>query len=77
MILKRRPVTVLSGSLSAGKTTPSRRVFTVPTGAQIVLRGTNWPEYPASGLMNRSPDGTDETRLMLVIDPIFDLEDAA
>jgi hypothetical protein len=58
--------------------TPPRGIFTVPTGAPIVLRGTNWPERPASGLLHRSPpiEGTDETRLVLVIDPIFDPEDA-
>ena len=59
--------------------TPPCGIFTVPTGAPTVLRGTNWPEHPASGLLHRSPpiEGTDETRLVLVIDPIFDPEDAA
>lgn len=54
------------------------RIFTVPTGAPIVLRGTDWPERPASGLLHRSPpiEGTGETRLVLVLDPIFDPEDA-
>ncbi len=53
------------------------RVFTVPTGAPILLRGTLWPEKPASGLLHRSPliEGTGETRLVLVLDPIDDLED--
>lgn len=53
------------------------RVFTVPTGAPILLRGTLWPTKPNSGLLHRSPpiEGTGETRLMLVLDPIFDLED--
>lgn len=56
-----------------------RRMFTVPTGAPIVLRGTEWPERPASGLLHRSPpiEGTGETRLVLVLDPVFDPEDAA
>ncbi len=56
-----------------------RRVFTVPTGSPIVLRGTLWPEKPKSGLLHRSPpiEGTGETRLMLVLDPIFDLDDEA
>ncbi|MEM7528970.1 MAG: DUF1826 domain-containing protein [Pseudomonadota bacterium] len=51
-----------------------QRIFTVPTGAPIVLRGTLWPDPPASGLLHRSPpiEGTGETRLILVIDPIFD-----
>ena len=49
-----------------------RRVFTVPTGAPIVLRGTLWPTRPASGLLHRSPpiEGTGETRLVLVLDPV-------
>lgn len=54
------------------------QVFTVPTGAPILLRGTLWPPEPESGLLHRSPpiEGTGETRLVLVLDPIFDLEDA-
>ncbi|WP_282152747.1 DUF1826 domain-containing protein [Ruegeria atlantica] len=32
-----------------------KRVFTVPTGAPILLRGTLWPESPKSGLLHRSP----------------------
>ena len=54
-----------------------RRVFTVPTGAPILLRGTLWPEQPSSGLLHRSPpiEGTGETRLVLVLDPVFDPED--
>ena len=55
-----------------------RRVFTVPTGAPILLRGTHWPERPKSGLLHRSPpiEGTGETRLVLVLDPVPDPEDA-
>ncbi|MEM6422358.1 MAG: DUF1826 domain-containing protein [Pseudomonadota bacterium] len=54
-----------------------QRVFTVPTGAPILLRGTLWPEQPASGLLHRSPpiEGTGETRLVLVLDPIADPDD--
>lgn len=50
------------------------RVFTVPTCAPIMLRGTLWPEKPKSGLLHRSPpiEGTGEARLLLVLDPIFD-----
>jgi len=56
-----------------------KRVFTVPTGAPILLRGTLWPEEPRSGLLHRSPpiEGSGETRLVLVLDPIIDLEDEA
>ena len=51
-----------------------KRVFTVPTGAPVILRGTEWPANPPAGLLHRSPpiDGTGETRLLLVLDPVFD-----
>ena len=53
-----------------------RRVFTVATGAPILLRGTKWPEPPRSGLLHRSPpiEGSGKTRLVLVVDPIIDAE---
>ncbi len=53
-----------------------RRVFTVQTGSPMLLRGTLWPETPASGLLHRSPpiEGSGETRLVLVLDPISDPE---
>ncbi|MEL6169010.1 MAG: DUF1826 domain-containing protein [Pseudomonadota bacterium] len=53
------------------------RLFTVQTGAPILLRGTLWPSEPASGLLHRSPpiEGSGETRLVLVLDPIFELTD--
>lgn len=55
-----------------------KRVFTVPTGAPILLRGTLWPAEPPSGLLHRSPpiEGTGETRLVLVVDPILDPDEA-
>lgn len=51
-----------------------QRILTAPTGAPILLRGTLWPERPKAGLLHRSPpiDGTGETRLVLVLDPISD-----
>jgi hypothetical protein len=51
-----------------------RRVWTVPTGAPIILRGTLWPDPPQSGLLHRSPpiEGSGETRLVLVLDPVDD-----
>jgi hypothetical protein len=54
-----------------------RRVFTVPTGAPIVLRGTLWPERSRSGLLHRSPpiEGTGQTRLVLVFDPLDEPQD--
>ncbi|MEM8814042.1 MAG: DUF1826 domain-containing protein [Pseudomonadota bacterium] len=59
--------------LSPDGSEPSR-IFTVPTGAPIVLRGTLWPEQPKSGLRHRSPpiSGTGETRLVMVLDPMTD-----
>jgi len=49
-----------------------RRVFTVPTGSAMLLRGTLWPEEVQSGLLHRSPpiEGNGETRLLFVIDPV-------
>ena len=49
-------------------------VFTVPTSAPILLHGTEWPGAEQSGLLHRSPpiEGTGETRLVLVLDPIED-----
>lgn len=53
------------------------RVFTLPTGDPILLRGTLWQEHPSAGLLHRSPpiEGTGETRLVLVVDPVFDVKD--
>lgn len=50
------------------------QIATVPTGSPIVLRGSNWPETPLSGLLHRSPpiEGSGETRLLLVLDPVLD-----
>ncbi len=55
-----------------------KRVFTVPTGAPILLRGTLWPQRPKSGLLHRSPpiEGKGETRLVLVLDPVVDPQEA-
>ena len=55
-----------------------KRVFTVPTGSPMIMRGTQWPETPRSGLLHRSPpiEGTGETRLVLVLDPVFSLDEA-
>ena len=40
--------------------------------APVLLRGTKWREKPASGLLHRSPpiEGSGETRLVLVLDPM-------
>lgn len=71
----RLPVTVLSGFLGAGP--PPNNIVTVPTGAPVLLRGSLWPPKPETGLLHRSPpiEETGEKRLVLVLDPIFDLEE--
>ena len=52
-------------------------IHTVPTGSPFVMRGTLWPVTPDLGLLHRSPpiEGTGETRLVLVLDPIDDPAD--
>lgn len=51
-------------------------IHTVPTCAPIVLRGSLWASETPVGLLHRSPpiEGTGETRLVLVLDPVADLE---
>jgi len=53
-------------------------IHTVPTGSPFVMRGTLWPVRPDLGLLHRSPpiEGTGQTRLVLVLDPVDDPEDA-
>lgn len=48
----------------------------VPTGSPTILRGTSWRSAAEPGLLHRSPpiEGTGETRLVLVLDPITDIE---
>lgn len=55
-----------------------KRVFTATTGAPMIMRGTLWPEKPSAHMLHRSPPiaGTGETRLVLVLDPIFNLDEA-
>lgn len=55
------------------------RVFSVPTGAPVVLRGSLCPRRPAPGLLHRSPPimGTGAVRLVLVLNPVADPEDTA
>ena len=52
----------------------AQRIFTVPTGSPILLRGTLCPKRPGSGLLHRSPpiEGTGETRLVAILDPVTD-----
>ncbi len=53
------------------------QVFAAATGTPIILRGTRWPQKSGPGLLHRSPpiEGSGQTRLVLVLDPVFDLED--
>ncbi len=62
--------------ISTDNADPSR-VFTVQTGTPILLRGTLWPAEPPAGLLHRSPpiEGSGETRLVLVLDPVDGPED--
>ena len=52
-------------------------IHTVPTGAAIVLRCKRWPSKAKLDLVHRSPpiQGTGQTRLVLVLDPIADLDE--
>lgn len=51
-------------------------VHTVPTGAPMIFKGTESHRALGPVLLHRSPpiEGTGETRLLLVIDPIHDPE---
>ena len=53
-----------------------RAFHDVPTGSPMILRGTSWRSISEPGLLHRSPpiEGTGETRLVLVLDPITDIE---
>ena len=57
-------------TVSQSKGEPGQ-VHTVPTGAPVLLRGTLWQEATKSRVFHRSPpiEGTQETRLVLVLDP--------
>lgn len=58
-----------------GSTDPEL-VHTVPTCAPILLRGKLWQEHSHESLLHRSPpiEGSGETRLVLVLDPVTDPE---
>lgn len=53
-----------------------QHIHTVATGDPILLRGTAAAIRPPEGLLHRSPpiEGTDETRLLLVLNPIEENE---
>ena len=52
-------------------------VYTVPTGAAIVPRGKRRPPKAKVDLVHRSPpiQGTGQTRMVLVLDPIAILDE--
>lgn len=55
------------------------RIQTTPLGAPILLKGTLWPSSQGNTqLLHRSPpiEGTGETRLLLVLDPVMNPERA-
>ena len=51
-------------------------IYSVPTGSPIIIKGTLWPESPNLDISYQSPpfEGTGETRLVLTLDPVEDLE---
>ncbi len=53
----------------------SDEILSTPPTCPLVLRGTKWPSDIPTRLRHRSPpiEGTGETRLVLVLDPIYDL----
>lgn len=63
-------------TIGADGTNP-QHVLTAPTGSPILMRGTLWPEIPQSRVLHRSPpiEGSGETRLVLILDPITDADD--
>ena len=52
-------------------------IFTTPNCAAFVLRGTTWSTDCTNNLVHRSPKiySENETRLLLVIDPVDDADD--
>ena len=51
-------------------------IHNVPIGSPIIIRGTLWPVGVTPDLLHRSPqiEGTGESRLVLILDPIDDIE---
>ncbi|WP_424971755.1 DUF1826 domain-containing protein [Dinoroseobacter sp. S76] len=58
--------------------TDPETVTTLAPCSPVVLRGALWPPQGEAHVLHRSPPiaGTGETRLVLVLDPVYDLEDA-
>jgi len=53
-----------------------QEIESATTGSPMVMRGSLWPEMPASDLKHRSPpiEGSGETRLLLVLDPVAEAD---
>ena len=51
-------------------------IHNVPIGSPIIMRGTLWRSGVTPNLLHRSPqiEGTGESRLVLILDPIDDIE---
>ena len=51
-------------------------IHSVPIGSPIIMRGTLWRSGVKPDLLHRSPqiEGTGESRLVLILDPIDDIE---
>ena len=56
--------------------TDPEQIFDVPTGSPIILRGASWQSDQKTGIVHRSPpiEGSGQTRLLYVLDPIKDPE---
>lgn len=54
------------------------RIFTVPTGSAILVRGTEWKEDLDTLVLHRSPQiaGSGETRFLLVLDQADEVDDS-
>lgn len=55
--------------------TEPQSIYNVPTGSPLLIRGKHWPNNPTSKFLHRSPpiEGTGETRLVLVLDPVSEI----
>ena len=54
----------------------SEEIHSVPIGSPIIMRGTLWRSGVTPNLLHRSPqiEGTGESRLVLILDPIDDIK---
>jgi len=64
---------------NAPKGSDPDQIWSVPAASPMIRRGTLQPEFPKSELLHRSPpiEGSGETRLLLVLDPITNPEEHA